>query len=161
MRRIVVALVAVTSACDLAGEPAPTATGLLQASGGMLGTWDFVPSPALCVSGDAHEFGGVDLADGTRAVRLVDDPATGYALVVAIGGDPSYPTVVLQPGDCARFEATLAHDSDDYDTVSGSFSMFINARLVGTHVSLVLYSSFKPGSFGIRLESAVATNWRR
>jgi hypothetical protein len=98
-----------------------SATGELQASGGTLGTWTFIPSS--CRSGAAREFDGVDLFDGVRAVRLVVDPSKGPTLVVALGGDPAMPSAIFPASVCTRFDQNVVVDGDGDESVTGSFDV--------------------------------------
>jgi len=124
-----------TACCD----PGSSATGVLHATGDPLGTWDFVPN-ATCRNGYDGDFIGVDLSDGVRAVRFLADPAYGYTLVIATGGDIAYPTVVYHAADCSTFEANLSTDSgdDNGDAESGGFVVVCpavapNTMTVGVH----------------------------
>jgi hypothetical protein len=84
--------------------------GDVRSTGGALGAWRW--HPTMCRNGDAREFLGADLSDGKIDLRLVDDPSKGYALVIALGNDPAYPTAVLYPQSCTRFDASTT-DNDD------------------------------------------------
>jgi len=121
MRSWLVVSIVAMSACFVPGS---SVTGALHANGGSLGTWDFVPN-ATCKNGHGGDFIGVDLSDGVRAVRFLQDPSYGYTLVIATNGDLHYPTAVYHAADCATFQASLSTDiDDDYDAApSGGFTV--------------------------------------
>ena len=83
----------------------PRLAGSLVSEGGALGSWTLVPS--TCSSGSSREFNGADLTDGTRNVRLVDDPAKGYVVTVAPDGDPARPAAIFTPVSCTEFCAEI------------------------------------------------------
>ena len=136
MRSLSVALLALGACFD----PSPSVSGALHASGDALGTWDFVPTAPSCKNGYDGDFVGVDLSDGVHAVRFLEDPAYGFTLVVATGGNIELPTAVYRAADCTTFEANISTDSgdDNGDAVSGGFAVACpavapDAMTVGIH----------------------------
>ncbi len=137
---VVLVLVLVLAACC---DPGPNATGVLHAAGDPFGTWDFVPDPTSCTNGYDRDFIGVDLTDHVRVVRFLADPAYGYTLVIATGGDIAYPAAVFHAADCATFEVSLTTDpgDDNGDAQSGGFVVACpapapNAMIGGVHGSI-------------------------
>lgn len=106
-----VAIALLASACS-----PPFVSGTLTSVQGALGSWSFTPTH--CRSGSAREFYGVDLSDGTRNIRLIDDSAKGYVVTVAATDDPAVPTELLTPLSCGRFAASLSGSTDEQSTGS-------------------------------------------
>jgi hypothetical protein len=99
------ALLAVVAACH-----PMRVSGALSSDGGTLGSWDF--TPGACSSGETYEFYGVDLTDGARNVRLVNDSAQGWVVAVSLSGDAGDPSTLLDAGVCGTLDASLGTPDD-------------------------------------------------
>jgi hypothetical protein len=103
MRPAILALVALLAGCS-----SPSANGSLHSEAGVLGTWNF--QPKTCRGGGELEFDGVDLSDGVRNVRVLNDPAKGYVVTISPDGDPARPAVVLTAASCHLFVCSVSGD---------------------------------------------------
>jgi hypothetical protein len=133
-RRLLLVLATLAAGCLQTTE-----SGTLRSTGSPLGEWTMTPT--MCIGGGAFEFNGVDLSDGLRNVRLIDDPAKGFLVTVSPDGDPARPAVLLTPQGCARFSASLTGDPAndatgqlelDCDLGSGRFSGSVAFANCGT-----------------------------
>jgi hypothetical protein len=137
-----------------AGCPSPSVSGALHSDGGALGAWDFLPRS--CSNGDTREFYGADLTDGTRAVRVMQDPLRGWTVRVWPTADVTLaPSATLAEGSgCATFTLSLRrdlayagkNDSDEDDSaVSGAVQLDCAVEDGGLSGQLAFSECANPG----------------